>query len=168
MKESSEELGKLISRFADPEQTRQIADEIEQVESRIASFDSPPVRPELTDRIKSQLTWPAQTGGFRIHKVIAAIAAMCLLAISAYFVLNQPGVKDTGTTVPIANAVQSWEDKLLSDSEFAKDMTEQMDQIVNELQEVQTTQWDQPAVWQQDLFELEDLELITSTNFWKG
>lgn len=166
MKETHEQLRELARRFYDPEQARRIAEEIEQAETQLRSFALPSIRPEVISRIKRRVTARSARPVFRYWQAVAAVAA-CLALTSALLLINRPHPPAAGPRLPLAS-IQPWEDDLLADADVADTISNELDEISDQLQDLQASQWDQPSAWQQDIFELEDSELITSTSFWKG
>lgn len=167
MKETTKQLKDLLGRFYEPRQAGQMASEIEQIESRIADFPSPQLRPERLQAIKNQCA-AAMRSKRTYYLRIVSVAAACLLAASAMLLFRMNRVASHETSAFLAHDVQTWEEMLADDDRFITDVTDELDHIYDQLHWIQAAQWDQPAFWQQDLRELEDSDLITGTSFWKG
>lgn len=167
MKETPQQLQEMLRQFYGPDESRQIAEDIAQAEARMASVPSPRMRPEALSRIQGRVAACRGRSYARLWQTAVAAAA-CLAIVSTLFVINRPSPDVIAPQPPVAMAVQSWEAELLADFEEADVIASELDDISNQLQDLQASQWDEPAPWQQDLFELENSDLITSTSFWKG
>ncbi len=163
--ETSEQLRNLIGQFYEPEKARQMASEIEQAERRIADFPSPQLRPERLQAIKNQCARELRSKRTHYWQIASAVAA-CLLAASALLLFRTHRGVSHETSPVLANAERTWQEVMADDEQFIAEVSDELDSISDQLIELQTAQWDLPAPWQQDLWELEDS--IIGTSFWKG
>lgn len=166
MKESREQLEKLLGRFYDEEQAARVASEIEVGDALVAGGMSPRPRPEAIAHIKASLEQELAVRAKRkiVSRRILTAAAACLLAaisllwtVGYYWTFSSKSPIALGTTV-----IQ----------EFFSD--DAVTEISSTLDDISEQLYDEEIAGKNDSWEtevgneIEEMTLIAQADFWKG
>ena len=163
MKETKKQLNDLIRAFYSESEVRQIAGDIEEADNLLASFESPMPRAELADQIKEKLI--RQAAARRHHKTMTlrsmlSAAAACLL-IGVGLILFQIVVP------PVQAQLEPGVVQAFFSEQPVETITSNLDEISEEIYTVQSSGDD--GSWQtQTVQEIEEMDCLTSSDFWKG
>jgi hypothetical protein len=167
MKESYEDIRKLLEQFTSGQEAGQMTDDIRQADALLSSVPAANISQEtlaaIQDKVRRRLAArQTRTVRFQTERYFAAVAAMILIAVLA-FVFYDIHRRDMKTLPLIASKI--WNDNLAADIE----LTNKFDQLTGQLDKVNQT----GAQWLDEnsnlAVEVDNLEAITmSTDFWKG
>jgi hypothetical protein len=166
MKESYEDIQKLLEQFTSGQDAGQMTDDIRQADSLLASVPAVKVSDNtlaaIHARVQKHLTSRhTHTVRIRIEKYILAVAAMVFIAVLVGVVFNTQ--TNNGPLPPLASTI--WNDSLATDT----NLTNQYDQLTGQMDKINQT----ATQWLEEnsnlSVEIENLEAIaTNTDFWKG
>jgi len=157
MKETYEDIQKLLEQFTSGQEARQMTDDIRQADSLLSSVPAPRVSKETVAAIQNKVR--KRLAARRAHvlhqRYFTAVAAILLVAVLSFvfFVDNKPAI------------AMDWNDELAVDNKLAA----QFDQVSGQMEKLNqtATQWleDNSAL----TVEVENLETVAAnTDFWKG
>lgn len=162
MKESYEDIRKLLEQFTSGQEAGQMTDDIRQADALLSSVPAANISQETLAAIQNKVHRRLAVRRARIlhQRYFAAVAAMILIAVLSFvfFVKNNPGHLTT-------LAAMDWNDDLTVDTK----LTNQFEQLTGQMDKLNhtATQWleENPSL----KVEVENLESIaTNTDFWKG
>ena len=167
MKETQKQLNNLLREFYDESAARQISRDIEEADRLLA--DAAPVQPgeELVEHIKQTIgrksvSIPVRKT-FPLRSVLAAAAA-CLL-IGAGWLLYQAVQRPS--QAPDKNLAINV-NEFFSDETGAK-IASDLDEISDQMYVVSSSGWDSPVEGEYETVEeIEEMDLLTNNDFWKG
>lgn len=169
MKESYEDIRKLLEQFMSAQEAGQMTDDIRQADNLVSSVPAPKVSEETLAAIRGMVhkrlaAGHRQTVRVRMEKYFAAVAAIVLIAVLTfvYFDNNQRSRKNLPQ---LAARMKIWNDNISTDTE----LTNQFDQLTGQLDNVNQT----ATQWLEEnsnlTLEVDNLEAIAmNTDFWKG
>ncbi len=167
MKESYEDIRKLLEQFTSGQEAGQMTDDIRQADKLLSDIPAVKVSEQtltaIRDKVRRHLAArQTRTVRFQTERYFAAVAAMILIAVLA-FVFYDIHRRDVKTLPLIASKI--WNDNLAADTE----LTNKFDQLTGQLDKVDQTD----AQWLDEnsnlTVEVDKIEAITmSTDFWKG
>ncbi|HRU14122.1 MAG TPA: hypothetical protein P5017_00180 [Anaerohalosphaeraceae bacterium] len=166
MKESREQLEKLLGRFYDKEQAARAASEIEGGDALVAGGMSPRPRPEIIAHIKASLEQELAVRAKRkivSRRILTAAAACLLAAISVLWVVGHHRILPSESPVAIGTTVIQ---EFFSDdavSEISSILDDISKQIYDEEIAGKNDSWETDAG-----NEIEEMTLIAQADFWKG
>jgi hypothetical protein len=167
MRESHEDIRKLLEQFMTDQEAGQMTDDIRQADSLLSSIPAVKVSEQtlaaIRDKVHKRLAArQTRTVHIRIEKYFAVVAAMVLFVALAgiFFIGNKPD-----PTISVTKLVAIWDDNLAVDDK----LTNKFDQLTGQMDKINqtSTQWlDENSNLS---VEVDNLETIaTNTDFWKG
>jgi hypothetical protein len=162
MKETKKQLNDLLRSFYSEAEARQIAGDIEEADTLLASFESPMPRAGLADQIKEKLIRQAARSRRKtltLRSVLSAAAA-CLL-IGAGLILFQIVVP------PVQAQLEPGMVQAFFSEQPVETITSNLDEISDEMYAVQSS-GDESSWEVRTVEEIEEMDLLTSSDFWKG
>ena len=171
MKETRKQLNKLIRDFYDESESAQIARDIEEADSLLASCDIPTPRAEVIEHIKQRMIRRSAAMHRKtivLRSMLTAVAACLLIGAGLLWILGyQISPQPPGNTAGLALKSEVLQEFFSDDT--TAEIASYLDEISDELYTVDTSGWGSP--WQQELDaveEIEEMDLLTNTDFWKG
>jgi hypothetical protein len=166
MKESREQLEKLLGRFYDEEQAARVASEIEVGDALVAGGMSPRPRPEVIAHIKASLEQELAVRAKRkivSRRILTAAAAGLLAAISLLWTVGYHWTLSSKPPVALGTTVIQ---------EFFSD--DAVSEISSTLDDISKQLYDEEIAGKNDSWEtevgneIEEMTLIAKADFWKG
>lgn len=164
MKETRKQLNNLIRDFYDESEAVKMAREIEDADTLMASVKTFGPRAEVIEQIKQRMLRQSAAMHRKtlLFRPILAAAAACLL-IGAGLILYQVLVPPVQAELE-PGVVQAF----FSDQPVEK-ITTNLDEISDQIYVIHASGWD--STWEEEVKaveEIEEMDLLTDTDFWKG
>lgn len=165
MKETREQLNQLIHNLYDRAEAEIICREIEEADATLSSFQTPRPRPEFIEEMKrSMLRRSAAIRRKTVYiRTLLIGAAACLLIAAGLFWGLQTRTPTGRTADAIVDVQEFFSDE--TTTAIASDL----DEISSQIYAVEVS--GQDGLWEEEsaaVQEIEEMELLLNTNFWKG
>jgi hypothetical protein len=162
MKETKKQLNDLLGSFYSQPEARQIAGDIEEADNLLASFESPMPRAGLADQIKEKVIRQAalHRRKTRMLRSVLSAAAACLLVGAGLILFQRIAPPDHPQLGPgVVEAFFS--------EQTVENITSNLDDISEQIYAIQTSGW--TGSWETEAVqEIEEMDRLTSSDFWKG
>lgn len=165
MKENKKQLNDLTRTFYDESEAAQMSREIEDADALLASFDSPCLRAGLADQIQADM----RRRSAAIHRktvllrsLLSGAAACLLIGAGLFWMLRQQAA-------PVLTAGADLNVQEIFSDETAASIASDLDEISEQIYAADVAGWDR--LWDTELRtiqEIEEMELLTDNDFWKG
>lgn len=166
MKESREQLEKLLGRFYDEEQAVRAVSEIEAGDAFLAAGASLLPRPEVIARIKTSLEQRLAVRAKRkivSRRILTAAAACLVAAISLLWVVGHHWILSSES--PVALGTSDLQEFFSDDA--VSEISSTLDDISEQLYAGETA--GKENSWETEVGnEIEEMTLIVQADFWKG
>jgi len=174
MKESYEDIRKILEQFMNTQTAGQMAKDIRQADSLLSAVPAAKTSEETLAAIREKVhcrlaAYRVRNLRIRIEKYVAAVAATILIAVlvGVFFRTHQPTGQNQ-RPLPLA-AASLWNDSFAADNDPVGELTTKVEQLTGQIDTVNQT----AIQWLEEnsglTVEIENLEKIAlNADFWKG
>ena len=168
MKETQEQLNKLIRNFFDESAARQVSRDIEEADRMMNAFGDPQLRDTLPEQIKKRMIQRAASLPRRrisLRLVLSAAAACLLIGVGLFWI--QAIQNSRNLSVTITDLGPDVMQDFFTDQPV-EEITLDLDEVSMRLYAVDAGE---DSLFEEELEtieEIEEMDLLTDNNFWKG